>query len=331
MSAISSLQTEVDVLAQTLNEVTLERDQLRQQQQQQQEQHPDSPTTLGEMQSVRYEERIVELHSVIAELSRKLDDERDDVIREESEYEQGDDSILEEEDAKSDILVYEDEDEDYTSLAFERAIDKHTKSLQRMKNVASNSEEGSKFSSAEMLRNSRDYESEILGLRQELLRTRGDADEAKEHLARRDKEVEDQKAAVEQLAAERDSFRRQVEDIRTTVEYQEAKMEAQASMPMPPPSRNSSERRSLRRRRNRDQVVNGSADKPRGESVPPPLPSSGTTTSSRESATPEHKVMNSRTSSLPRFQRSQISFFCLLVTLHRKYLPDWLSRDHFPH
>ena len=29
----------------------------------------------------------MELHSVIAELSRKLEDERDDVIREESEYE----------------------------------------------------------------------------------------------------------------------------------------------------------------------------------------------------------------------------------------------------
>ena len=39
--------------------------------------------------SLRYEERIVELHSVIAELSRKLEDERDDVIREESEYEAG--------------------------------------------------------------------------------------------------------------------------------------------------------------------------------------------------------------------------------------------------
>ena len=31
----------------------------------------------------------MELHSVIAELSRKLEDERDDVIREESEYEGG--------------------------------------------------------------------------------------------------------------------------------------------------------------------------------------------------------------------------------------------------
>ena len=31
----------------------------------------------------------MELHSVIAELSRKLEDERDDVIREESEYEVG--------------------------------------------------------------------------------------------------------------------------------------------------------------------------------------------------------------------------------------------------
>ena len=34
----------------------------------------------------------MELHSVIAELSRKLEDERDDVIREESEYEAEDDN-----------------------------------------------------------------------------------------------------------------------------------------------------------------------------------------------------------------------------------------------
>ena len=33
----------------------------------------------------RYEERIIELHSVIAELSKKMEEEKDDVIKEESE------------------------------------------------------------------------------------------------------------------------------------------------------------------------------------------------------------------------------------------------------
>ena len=33
----------------------------------------------------RYEERIIELHSVIAELSKKMEEEKDDIIKEESE------------------------------------------------------------------------------------------------------------------------------------------------------------------------------------------------------------------------------------------------------
>ena len=34
---------------------------------------------------LRYEERIIELHSVIAELSKKMEEEKDDIIKEESE------------------------------------------------------------------------------------------------------------------------------------------------------------------------------------------------------------------------------------------------------
>ena len=63
-------------LTQRLAQVTAERDQLR-------HQDPD-----------RYEERIVELHSVIAELSRKLELGKDDVIPEESEIEEGKISTL---------------------------------------------------------------------------------------------------------------------------------------------------------------------------------------------------------------------------------------------
>ena len=63
-------------LTQRLAQVTAERDQLR-------HQDPD-----------RYEERIVELHSVIAELSRKLELGKDDVIPEESEIEEGKSTIF---------------------------------------------------------------------------------------------------------------------------------------------------------------------------------------------------------------------------------------------
>ena len=86
-------------LTQRLAQVTVERDQLRQQ-------DPE-----------RYEERIVELHSVIAELSRKLELGKDDVIPEESEVEEEEDeegsyvsdSCLDEEDHEDDDDLEDDE------------------------------------------------------------------------------------------------------------------------------------------------------------------------------------------------------------------------------
>ena len=98
-------------------QVTAERDQLRNQKDHDQD---------WESQCQRYEERMVELHSVIAELSRKLDIGKDDVIPEESEVEECDDddksyvtdSCLEEE--QENVGSY-----DENSLAFERDLDKH--------------------------------------------------------------------------------------------------------------------------------------------------------------------------------------------------------------
>ena len=82
-------------LTQRLAQVTVERDQLRQQ-------DPE-----------RYEERIVELHSVIAELSRKLELGKDDVIPEESEVEEEEEENEEEGSYVSDsCLDDEDHDED---------------------------------------------------------------------------------------------------------------------------------------------------------------------------------------------------------------------------
>ena len=57
-------------------------------------------------QCQKYEERIVELHSVIAELTRKLEDSND-VIREESEFDETSvvtDSCLEDEEEDQDVV-----------------------------------------------------------------------------------------------------------------------------------------------------------------------------------------------------------------------------------
>ena len=110
---------------------------------------------------LRYEERIIELHSVIAELSKKMEEEKDDVIKEESEcdesqvgtksnfFETSSHSksqdiqiyVAQVEDSASiatdsfidEKLVVGEEFEDYTSLAFERDLEMHTRSLRKSK------------------------------------------------------------------------------------------------------------------------------------------------------------------------------------------------------
>lgn len=146
MSAVASLQKEIEELTSRLQAVSCERDELVRKMSNDSPPHryphrggpgssqgtPEDPDSAIEVQ--RYEERIVELHSVIAELTRKLDDQNDDVIKEEdSEYE----SNLDEtqsfiSDSCPDEPEHEnDEHEDYTSLAFERDMDAHTQSLRK--------------------------------------------------------------------------------------------------------------------------------------------------------------------------------------------------------
>ncbi len=205
------------------------------------------------MQCQRYEDRIVELHSVIAELTRKLDDQRDDVIKEESELEEEEDEDTEERqnDASfiSDSCVDEDhnypeddEDDDYASVPFESHQQQPRQ--QQRRSVTET-----------FPLNMRDFESEIFSLQQELVASQVEAERAKEALRASQNELAKQQSKTERVEIERDGFRRQVEDIKATVEYQEARMDEKrvssppASNTSSMQSRSSSERRSLRRRR----------------------------------------------------------------------------------
>ena len=260
MSALASLQDEIEDLKLKLNKVTHERDELLLTkdgagQLSEVDEAASSPELA--MQCQRYEDRIVELHSVIAELSKKLEDQENDVIREESEYEE---SVVEEtrsvvtdtedEEYKGRVMC-DEEDEDYTSLAFERDLDTHTRSLRSRRKEAGSSD-GSKFSCEAI---QREFEAEMANMERELLRVRMEAAEARSDLATRDREMEEMKMLTEQTTLERDNYRRQLQDIKATVEYQEAKMDTRVRSPSVPkistgtPTRSSSERRSLRRRR----------------------------------------------------------------------------------
>ena len=264
MSAVASLQGEIDALTQKLDEVSVERDMLQTRTEPNtpasprinQSMTPVSPDPVQggnpwEIQCQRYEERIVELHSVIAELTRKLDEQRDDVIREESEFEAESNLAEEEENNPSDSFnedpAYEDEDEDYTSLAFERDLDRHP---------VINNESASSSSSSGVAQ--RDYETELQTLRQELMESQTEVERVHQELGHREQELADRDRLIDQLQIERDSYRRQVEDIKATVEYQEARMDnkerpSSSNGNYAAPARSSSERRSLRRKRHEKQ------------------------------------------------------------------------------
>ena len=180
------------------------------------------------VQCQRYEERIVELHSVIAELSRKLDTGKDDVIPEESEVEEA---------YATDSCLEEDEDDhrgayDENSLAFERDL----AVVPVQDNISSCS--GEEECKDEVL-----YKIELFDeLQSEVAETRRDNERLQDVLVDRDRELVQSSEAIRKLQSERESLKRQLIDLQSTLEFQEAKMDRGSG-------RSSSERRSLRRKK----------------------------------------------------------------------------------
>ncbi|XP_049525466.1 colorectal mutant cancer protein-like [Dermacentor silvarum] len=133
LAAISSLKNEVYDLAGRLQQVSQEKDALERKLSKRQLQRlqvsRDQEDRL-EQQAQRYEERITELHSVIAELSKKLDIQRSAVIKEEDEYSQqsGDESRI------SDVLSHCTSNE---NLATESISDKDNESPPEFTDVIS--------------------------------------------------------------------------------------------------------------------------------------------------------------------------------------------------
>lgn len=206
-------------------QVTAERDQLK-------HQHGDDDHDQDwETQCQRYEERIVELHSVIAELSRKLDVGKNDVIPEESEVEESyvTDSCLEEEEEDE----VHDEAFDENSLAFERDLDKVSSS--------------STYDHQEhVIKDDIMYKIELFDeLQNEMAETKSHNDRLQQILTDRDRELSVSSAAIKQLQMERESLKRQLDDLQSTLEYEEAKMDRNGSSS----GRSSNERRSLRRKK----------------------------------------------------------------------------------
>ena len=191
-----------------------------------------------------------------------MEDTKDDVIKEESEYESNidnqsvvTDSFIDEK------LRFRDEYEDYTSLAFERDLEFHTRSLRKgqkssgknLESVASgvsddtDKSDESKFS----VGYTKQLELQVLELysvKDQLTQERMEKEELEIKLGQRDKELKMASQQINNLIVERDTYKRQISDLKSTVEYQEAKMESKAATKEPFLSR-FAERRSLRKKK----------------------------------------------------------------------------------
>ena len=131
-----------------------------------------------------------------------------------------------------------EEYEDYTSLAFERDLEMHTRSLR--KGRLGMSEHGL----AKQL-----LEKEMYKLREQLEEEQRAREEAEARSERLSAELDQERLRSANLAVERDSYRRQISDLRNTVEYQEAKMEEKAPKTAKEPFLSRfAERRSLRKK-----------------------------------------------------------------------------------
>ena len=79
-------------------------------------------------------------------------------------------------------------------------------------------------------------------LQSEVAETRSDNERLRQVISNRDQELEESGRTINHLQTERESLKRQLEDLQNTLEYQEAKMDRSSG-------RSSAERRSLRRKK----------------------------------------------------------------------------------
>ena len=136
-------------------------------------------------------------------------------------------------------LVVGEEFEDYTSLAFERDLEMHTRSLRKGRVSGEN---GSSLAIKQL-------EKEMFKLREQLDEEQRAREEAEVRAERLNTELDQERLRTANLAVERDAYRRQISDLRNTVEYQEAKMEEKAPKAAKEPFLSRfAERRSLRKK-----------------------------------------------------------------------------------
>ncbi|XP_064471194.1 colorectal mutant cancer protein-like [Ornithodoros turicata] len=256
LAAVSSLKCEVYELTSQLQRTSRERDFFERQL------HTDRLHRSRERecrlkdQAQRYEERITELHSVIAELSKKLEIQRATVIKEEDEYSQqsGDDSRisdilsqctsnenlasdsvsdkeisrhLHEEEPNTEVRQDEHQEGEDTSSGLgenESVDEKANKGVQEGRHRKYNTE--NRATSCHSLQMSQ-YHEEVLSLRTENLALH-------DQLSRQETELNRTKAALSGIREDRDRLQRRVREVQSKLQLQSAQGSQAGSSPTVP-------------------------------------------------------------------------------------------------
>jgi len=177
----------------------------------------------------RYEERIVELHSVIAELSRKLQGS-DDVIEEEEEESEVDDVIGE---------------RHFESRDTPRKIPHFVEEFEEIEEEDEISGSGSKYEEED---EDFAYKIELFdAVHAELVEVKRENANLLDTIQVKDSELANAEECMAELRKERENLKRQLDDLQNTVEFQEAKMDEAAAKGGGSGGGGSGERRSVRK------------------------------------------------------------------------------------
>ena len=180
-------------------------------------------------QCERYEEQIVELHSVIAELSRNLKIERDQIIPEETESSSGE--FHEEDENEEGLFEHELETKLNDRTCPKEPYDEGQESEDDLakhdeicnSKIQEDEKESNDDSESQYDGGGQDvlYKIELFDqLQQELIEYKQETKQLRESLMSKDEEIKSK-------TIEREVLKRQLADLQASMEYQEAKMDLQ--------------------------------------------------------------------------------------------------------
>nr|CAD7402616.1 unnamed protein product [Timema poppensis] len=229
LAALASLKGEILDLSSRLHSVTQERDLLEKTLTKTQLEKIRLATETEEkldIQSLRYEERLTELHSVIAELSRKIDRQRALVIREEDDISENEDQDISRDAEGSTTHLADDselQDVDRTLGDADSSSGENDHKVAESDDLAAAEE--SHLLNKETATSC--HSLQMAALAEELAQQRVENQALQEQLARQEEELKETRGALGGLRGDRDRLRKKIREV-------ESRLQSHAPLSSPP-------------------------------------------------------------------------------------------------